>query len=691
MKASRLTRAFALLSLVTFAACTEPQTPPKEPQTTATASASVGTPPSDGKTPAKTPTPAEAFTAECKGHLQAVKDDLAKILAVKEARTVANTLETYNDLLTHLQDAQQKASLLAEVHPDKDYRAAAEKCVEDASSVNSELNLNPDLYKAVSTVDVTKADADTKRFVERTIRDFKRSGVDKDEATRKRLKELNDKMTSIGLEFDKNIREDVRKVAFTPAELKGLPDDYLKAHAPDKDGKVTITTDYPDYLPFARYVENLEARKKLYLEYMNRGWPANDAVLKKLLGLRKEYAGILGYKSWADYITEDKMIKSAKNAQEFIDKIAKASDKRGKRDYAELLKRKQKDDKAAKEVPDWEKSLYSEKVKKDAYSFDSQSVRPYFEFKATRDGLLAITSKLYGIEYKKVEGAATWHPDVDVYDVIQGGKQVGRIYLDLHPREGKYKHAAQFGLVPGVAGKQIPEAVLVCNFADPKNGEALMDHDDVETMFHEFGHLLHAVLGGQQKWVYFSGVATEWDFVEAPSQMFEEWAWDPAVLRTFAKHVKTGEPIPEDLVKKMRRANEFGKGSDARQQMLYAALALRLHEEGDPDKLDTTKVLSETYAKYGMFKYVDGTHLQANFGHLNGYSAMYYTYMWSLVIAKDLLGEFKKNGLMDTKTAQRYRDAILVPGGTKDAADLVKTFLGRPYDFKAYEAWLNAE
>ncbi len=687
----RLARASLSAWLLVSAGCPEPApSPPEVPQ--GSVSAPTATPTEAPKVEApKQATEAELFTAECNGHIADAKKIRGQINELKDARTEKSTLEPYNQLLIHVQNAMTKASLLAEVHPDKGFRDAAQKCVEDVSSLQSELNLDPVLFKAIQGVDLAKADADTKRFVERTLRDFRRSGVDKDEATRKHLKELSDQMTSVGLEFDKNIREDVHKVAFDPVQLKGLPEDYLKAHKKGDDGKIVITTDYPDYLPFARYAENIDARKQLYFEYMNRGWPKNDSTLKRLLSLRKEYATTLGYKSWADYITEDKMIKSAKNAREFIDKIAKASAKRGKHDYAELLKRKKKDDPKATAVFNWEKALYSERVKREQYNFDSQSVRPYFEYTATRDGLLAVTAKLYGVEYKPVADAKKWHPDVDVYDVTKDGKKLGRIYLDLHPRDGKYKHAANFGLVPGVEGVQDPESVLVCNFADPKNGEALMDHDDVETMFHEFGHLMHSLLGGHQRWVYFSGISTEWDFVEAPSQMFEEWAWDPQVLASFAKHVKTKEPIPEELVKKMRRANEFGKGSDARQQMIYASLSLRLHEEPDIASLDTTKVVKESEAKYGMFPYAEGTHLQANFGHLNGYSAMYYTYMWSLVIAKDMFTEFKKHGLMDPATAKRYRESVLVPGGSRDAADLVKAFLGRPYDFKAYEAWLNAD
>lgn len=689
----RTPTAAVTLALVLASACSPANdaTPPAQaPLAPAPPSAPA---PTASAPPVAPKTDADAFLDDCHGHIDAARTLVGQILASKDARTVQSTLEPYNTLSIHLANAGQRASTMSQVHPDAAFRAAAEQCVKDVSSYQTEISQNPDLYAALKTVDVSGADDVTKRMVAHTLLDFRRAGVDRDEATRKRLKDLSDAMTATGLEFEKNIREDVHTVKLDPKQLAGLPDDYVKAHPAGADGKVTLTTDYPDYIPFRKYAEDLPARKALYLEFMNRGYPKNDDVLHKLLRERHEFATTLGYKDWAEYDTEKKMIKNGQAAADFIDKITKAAAKRAKHDYDEILARKRKDHPGAKGVEDWESPLYAEKVSREQYAFDSQAVRPYFEFAQTRDGLLAITSQMYGLEFRSVADAPRWDPSVDVYDVYAsgGGDKLGRIYLDLHPRAGKYKHAAEMDIVPGVKGVQLPEAALVCNFPDPAKGEALMEHADVTTMFHEFGHLLHAILAGQQHWVMFSGIATEWDFVEAPSQMFEEWAWDPAVLATFAKHVKTHDPIPAALVKKMRRAHEFGKGADARKQMFYAALSLDLHREADPDKIDLVSYMKGLQAKYAPFPYVEGGHFYDNFGHLNGYAASYYTYMWSLVIAKDLLTPFKAHGLMDADTDHKYRDDILAKGGTRDAAALVHDFLGRDYDFKAYEAWLDAE
>jgi thimet oligopeptidase len=286
--------------------------------------------------------------------------------------------------------------------------------------------------------------------------------------------------------------------------------------------------------------------------------------------------------------------------------------------------------------------------------------------------------------------AELWHGSVKAFEVMRDGEKIGRIYLDMHPRPNKYKHMAHFPIQLGVEGKQLPVGALVCNFPDPSKtkGPALMEHHDVETMFHEFGHLMHHILGGHVRWARHSGVATERDFVEAPSQMFEEWALSHETLKRFAVHHETGEPIPKELVQRLRRSKEFGIGVWTRQQLYYAAISLDFHRK-DPAKLDLDKECQRLQAKYTPFAFEPGSAMHTSFGHLRGMSATYYGYMWALVLAKDILSPFKEHGLMNKEWTYKYRDAVLVPGGTKDAADLVKDFLGRPYSYDAFEQWLG--
>ncbi len=637
-------------------------------------------------------TAVEIFEAECREGLVAAKAALPGLLSIGGVRDEQNFLVPYNQMLVDIERSAGTAGLMDAVHPDEEIRNAAKACEQEAASFVTELSLHRGLYDAFAAIDTKGFDAETKRMVEQTLRDYRRAGVDKDDATRARLKEIDETMVKLGQDFGKNIVDDVRTIEVASADLlKGLPEDFIRHHAPNEEGKILITTEYPDLIPFLKYAENDELRKKLYIANKSRAGESNEKTLGQMLTLRAEKAKILGYANWADYITEDKMMKSGDRAAAFIDRVVRTARGRAKLDYKELLAWKKKNmDRRAKSVEDWQKMYIENKVKSESYSFDTQEVRPYFRYEEVEKGLLDITSKMYGIEYKVATDLKLWHEDVSAYEVMQGGKKIGRIYLDMHPREGKYGHAAQFPYRGGVLGVQAPEGVLVCNFPNPRttDGPALMEHAQVTTMFHEFGHLMHHVLGGQHKWLSQSGVATEWDFVEAPSQMFEEWAWDHEILSGFAKHHETGQVIPKEMVERMRRADKFGVGIRTLQQMFYASVSLEFHR-ANPETLDMTKLVKKLQTKLTPFAFVEGTKFHSNFGHLNGYSAIYYTYMWSLVIAKDLFTPFEKNGLMARETTYKYRDTILAPGGTKDAADLVVDFLGREFNFKAFENYLR--
>jgi thimet oligopeptidase len=293
---------------------------------------------------------------------------------------------------------------------------------------------------------------------------------------------------------------------------------------------------------------------------------------------------------------------------------------------------------------------------------------------------------MFGVTVDKWD-TPVWHDSVSAYQIKENGEVIGQFYLDMFPRENKYKHAAHFGIRSGITGKQLPVSVLVCNFPGKDDDTELMEHGQVETFLHEFGHMMHHLLAGKHEWLTFSGISTEWDFVEAPSQMLEEWIWNIDVLQKFAIN-KQGDPIPEALVKKSIAAKNFGIGLWTKHQMFYASISLNFYNR-NPDKLNLSKELKTLQNRYSSYEHVDETYMYANFGHLYGYSAIYYTYMWSQVIAKDLFSRFEDEGLMNRKTAREYRKSILEPGGSKDADELIKDFLGRPFTFDAYANWLN--
>ncbi len=591
------------------------------------------------------------------------------------------TLKAWNDVDIALGSVSSPASLFAEVHPDEAVRERADLAGQEVQKLSTELGLDRDLYEVFAALDPAGLDADATRFLDKTLRDFRRSGVDRDEPTRERIRTINERLTVLAQEFSKNIRNGVKSIQVAPERLAGMPQDWLDAHPADAAGLVTVTTDYPDAVPLRTFCADADARRELTMAFLTVGWPANDALLHELFELRHELAQLLGYETWADYDAEVKMIKEGGAIPVFIEKIADAALASGQRDREVVLARMRTDVPDATTIDSADLAYYANLVSKEQLEVDAQLVRTYLDFTKVRAGLLEVTGRLFGLRYESAADAVVWDEAVAAYDVFRadGDEPLGRIYLDLHPREGKYKHAAQFDLVTGVAGRQLPEGVLVCNFS-----RGLMEHDHVVTLFHEFGHLVHHVLAGHQEWFRFSGVATEWDFVEAPSQMLEEWAWDAEILQTFATNA-AGEPIPADLVGRMRKADDFGKGYLARTQMFYAAMSYWFHTERPADITARTR---ELQAQYSLFPYIEGTHMPCSFGHLEGYSSAYYTYMWSLVIAKDLFSAFDRSNMFDAHVAGRYRDRVLAPGGSKDAADLVADFLGRPYTFDAYAAWL---
>ena len=328
-------------------------------------------------------------------------------------------------------------------------------------------------------------------------------------------------------------------------------------------------------------------------------------------------------------------------------------------------------------------------MRRSDFAFDSQELRAYLPYAQVKQGVLDIAAKLFDVEFRKVKDAPVWDPSVECYEMYDGGKLAGRFYLDMHPRENKYKHAAEFDIRSGLAGREIPEAALVCNFPGGVAGDpGLMEHQDVRTLFHEFGHLLHALFGGHRRWSGTSGIRTEHDFIEVPSQLFEEWIWDPTVLATFAHHHETGAPIPADLVLQMRRASEFGKGLHLRRQMVFARVSMTAYDR-DPAQVDFDALVEETQRAYSPIRFVPGTHLQCSFGHLEAYSAAYYAYMWSLVIVKDFFGRFSKDDLLAPGVAREYREAVLTPGGSAPADELVRRFLGREFQFEAFQTWID--
>jgi thimet oligopeptidase len=632
-----------------------------------------------------------AFEKMENDRLAAGRAAIDTLLAVKGSRTVENTLVPFDEAVRQNNSAGYFAGLMEQVHPDATFRDHAQSMLTKVSAAQTAIALNHDVYNALASLDLSKADAATRYYVQRQLLEFRLAGVDKDEATRARLKKLSDQATEEQSMFDRNISDGKKEVEADPSELDGLPQDYIDRHKPGANGKIKLTTDYPDALPVFSFAKSNELRRRVTLAFNTRAYPKNQEVLTSLLKTRYEIATLLGYSSWADYNAADKMIAKGGNIADFIREVNDASRALAEREFEMLLAEKRKTDPGAKEIGDHERAYLSELVRRTKYDFDSQSVRPYFPFMQVKQGILDAAAELFHVSFQQEPNVPAWDPAVETWIVIDHGKPIGRFYLDMHPRPGKYSHAEMAPVLDGIRGKQLPEAILVCNFPAPTADDAgLMDYGDVQTFFHEFGHLMHHILGGQQQWAGITGISMESDFVEAPSQMLEEWIRSPQVLAKFARHYKTGEPIPAELVARMNRASAFGRGGWVGRQNCFTAISYDIYKT-KPENVDLDRVTLEASRSYTLFTPLPESHFWASFGHLGGYSSAYYTYLWDKVIAEDFFLQFDHQNLLAGDAPMKYRRVVLEPGGSMSANDLVKNFLGRPANMTALQHWMAEE
>jgi thimet oligopeptidase len=637
---------------------------------------------------------AEALTAWVGARLTAHENALAALLAVEGLRTTENSLRHFDAAIAELSLAGAQAGILNSVAADKAVRDQAQMEAQHVAMAGSALSLNRAVYDALVAVSLDGASPATKHYVERTLLGYRLSGVDKDEATRDRLHALHDKATQLSLTFSRNIQEGGKTIEAAPAELEGLPADYIARHPAQKgeDGaeRVTLTTDPPDMMPVMTFAASAALRERMFLAYHTRAYPANRLLLLDLLATRQEIASVLGFRSWADLATADQMMESAANVRTFLAKLDEASRDGARHEHAQVLVFARKRQPELETIDITSRGYWYEQFRRTKYDFDSQSVRPYFPYKRVEAGVLETAEKLFKVEFRP-SSAPAWHESVSVYEVFEDQRIVGRFYLDMHPREGKSKWFSATPVVAGVRGRVMPEAGLICNFPAPEEGDpGLLQYSDVVTFFHEFGHLMHALLGGHTEWAGLSGFATEGDFVEVPSQMLEEFFRDEELLQAFAKHYETGATLPSELIRSMKRAGAFGRADSVRTQLYYTTLSLDLHDQ-DPAGIDPDTMTRELYGRFQPWSWLEGNKMYASFGHLMGYSSNYYTYMFDKVIALDFFAQFDPEDLLGGDAGARYRKTVLEQGGSKPAKQLVRDFLGRDEEFAAFSKWLNEE
>ncbi len=617
----------------------------------------------------------------CDANLQTFKQRISQLekQTVKPQSDAAPVLAEWDQLMATFENFAGPISLYSNVDPDAKLRQAAEDCEVKLNQLQTEIYQNPKLYQSFKN---TKAnDAIDTKYRQDILDAFEDTGVQLPAAKRARVKTIFDELTKLSQEFSRNIRDNPEKLEFTPAELKGLPDSYISGLKKNDKGNYLLGFEYPEYQPFMELADSDAARKRYQTAFTRRGTEKNLVLLKQIIDLRYELAQLFGQPSYADWALKKRMAKTPKMVNTFLADVHNVVAPLEQKEVEELRAFKAKTlnttvEKA--EINRWNVNYWSEKLRKDKYQIDQEKLRDYFPTLAAQKWLFAISSDLYGIEFKPAKVEA-WQDEVEYYDVTDKntGEVLGGLYMDKFPREGKYGHAAVWGVYGGsTLSKRKPISVLVTNF----NRKGL-NSDELETFVHEFGHALHGILS-KTRYSGQSGTSVERDFVEAPSQMYEEWARRKETLSKVADYCDPACPRVDDaLIERLKSVHNYGRGLRYARQTLYAQYDMALHG-ADALKVQPMDVWKKMESATAL-GYVPNTEFPGQFGHLMGYQAGYYGYMWSEVLALDMLSAFGDN-LNNPEVGQRYRQAILSQGSQKNAAQLVKDFLGREPDNKAF-------
>jgi thimet oligopeptidase len=641
-------------------------------------------------TPAAVHATAEGIIARANAALDAVaKQDLSKL-------TLASTLGALDDINFDIDRDSSRIGFLKETSPDKAIRDAAEDAVKKVQDWAIGVEYREDIYQVVKAFAATKPvlEGEDKLLLDENLRDYRRIGFDLPPAQRKEVEALRKELAVATTDFSTNINEAKNDLIFTAEELKGLPEDFL-ATIKQPDGRYKISTNITFHrLEVHENAVSAATRKKLFYAEFTLAKEKNVPVLTKMVQLRDTIARKLGYKSWDDYQTEPRMAKTGAIARKFLTDLIQGTEPKFQAEVAELKALKAKDTgEAHPEILAWDWRYYSNQLKKQKYNVDTEQLKVYFPYKQTLEGMFRIYQSIFGLKFEQIVIPNPWTPDIQLWAVTDSatGEPLGCFYLDMFPREGKYNHFAQFGLI---SGKQLssglyqrPTVALVCNFPPSSPDKpSLLSHRDAETLFHEFGHAMHSILT-RAKYNRYACTSVARDFVEAPSQMLERWMWDKPTLDSFAADYRDpSKKIPTELLEKMKAAKLALIGINYRRQFSFGLLDLTLHgPHAAGEKIDVVGISNKIIGEV-TFPVPADTAFVANFGHLGGYDAGYYGYAWADNLAADMATVFEKapNGYLDVDAGLRLRHNIYEPGGSVDANALVERFLGRKPDVKPF-------
>jgi Zn-dependent oligopeptidase len=632
------------------------------------------------------PTPAE-LTRDCADLKKRAEAELQRIATLPATtRTFDNTVWAFDRAIYDLSDLSSADTFLEQVSTSAAVRDAGNQCEVLLSQFGVDVFSREDLYKALKDYAAKKEPlkGEDARLLEKTLLDFRRSGLELPVKTRDEVRAIRKRLAELESGFGKNINESKDFALFSREQLDGVPEDFISKL--DRVGdKYKVGVDYPTYFPFMENARDSDARRQLEQKFNDRAVRLNLPVFAEALKLRLKAARLLGYSTHADYAIELNMAKDPKTVNAFLERLRGKLKPLGEEELEVLLafKRGMEGRASDGKFHAWDWRYYDNLLRKTKYEVDSEKVREYFPADLVVEQMLGVYQKLLSVRFRPIPGGLAWHPDAKLFEITDsaGGAPIGYFYMDLFPREGKYSHAAAFQLVTGRLRTdgvyQLPVSAIVANLNKATADKpALLNHDEVETLFHEFGHIMHQTLT-KAKYGRFSGSNVARDFVEAPSQMLENWVWDADVLSSLSGHYKDhSKKLPKELLDKMLAAKNADIGLINLRQLLFGTVDMAYHGAHPPS--DTTR----TYARYArevsLIPMSEGTHPEASFGHLmGGYDAGYYGYLWSKVYAQDMFSVFKAQGVMSSLVGRRYREEILEKGSSRDEMDSLKAFLGR--------------
>jgi len=616
--------------------------------------------------------------------------DLSKV-------TFKSSVVALDDVTYQASLAANKATIIKETNTNPAMRTAAENAVKAYQDWAVGVDYRQDVYKAIKAFADThpKLSGEDEKLFKETLRDYRRAGLDLPPEQRKEVEELRKELSKLGTDFDGNIVKANAPVMFTKADLDGLPESFFNSPGiKTGDDVYTVMANVTwQYNTVEENAKKEATRKQLYLvrETLAKN---NVSILNQMLALRNKIALRLGYKSWDDYQTEIKMAKTGANAEKYINDLVAGIQPKFDSEVAELQKMKAADthDPKAK-IMVWDWRYYSNQRDKQKYAVDKEALRAYFPFQKVLDGMFNIYQNIFGLKFEKIVAPYKWVGDLQLYMVTDSatGEPLGMFYLDMFPREGKFNHFAQFDIISGKLlpdGKyQRPTVALLCNFP-PATGDtpSLMTHQDVEVLFHEFGHALHSIVT-RAKYGRFAGTHVPGDFVEAPSQMLQNWVWDKKVLDTFAAdYHDPSKKIPADVVKKLNDAKLANAGVYYRRQFAFASLDLALHDPHPEDMPYDSVAISNPILEKVFLPIDPSTTFVSYFGHLNGYDAGYYGYAWADAIAADMATVFEKarDGYLDKQAGMKLRREIYEPGDSREVNESIEKFLGRKQSIEPF-------